>query len=280
MTHRTIAYYGQEGTFAHLAARKRYGGSKASDFVPRHTVKDVFDFVAESPSNLGIVPIENSSGGQIKDTVDCLVENAHGSLFIQESLAVNVKLALMGKSKRNIKTIYSHFAPLHHCNAWLDVHFPGVKRQEVGNTAKAVQIASEEEGAAALGNRMAGEIYGLEVLEFPIEQDIVENVTQFFVLGQHESTAEKNARTSLVVTLPDKPGSLVDFLAPFRKEDINLTRIISRPVVGKPESYAFLVDIGGALSDSSVKRAMKSVRKVCSSIRSLGTYPVRKRYES
>ncbi len=279
ITH-TIAYYGQDGTFAHLAAKQRYGRDKRCELVPRRTVKDVFEFVSKDRSRLGIVPIENSSGGQIKDTVDCLVENNFGSVFIQESLAMNVRLALMGKSKDNITVIYSHFAPLHHCQAWIDKKFPGVKKMEVSDTAKAVQIASEESGAAAIGNRTAGETYGLKVLEFPIEQDIMENVTQFFVLGQQKRTLNKNARTSVVVTLRNIPGSLLDFLEPFKDAGINLTRIISRTIAGSPETYAFMVDFAGSLSDSKVKRALDRVRGVSTGFRSLGTYSVKKRYES
>lgn len=274
----TIAFLGPEGTFAHLAARTRYG--KKSKLVPRQSVREVFDFVAGGQSRLGVVPIENSSGGTILDTVDCLVERDYDGLFIRESLAVDVKLALMGRSGSKIKVIYSHFAPLHHCRAWLEEKYPHAKQEKVASTAIAVRAASKDKGAAAIGNRMAGEIYGLEVLEFPIGQD-GQNVTQFFVLGHKRNTAkEKNSRTSLVVTLPNTPGSLVDFLEPFKNHGLNLTRIISRPIAGQPETHAFLADIGCARSDRNVQKALKAAEKVASHLRLLGTYPVRERYTS
>ncbi len=274
---KTVAFLGPEGTFAHFAARTRYGEN--SNLVPRASIKDVFNFVVSEPSRLGVVPMENSSGGIVLNTVDCLTESAYDGLLIQESLAVNVRLAFMGRRQEKIKVIYSHFAPLHHCQAWLCEHFPDAKLEEAASTAIAVKSASQEKGAAAIGNRMAGEIYGLEVLEFPIGAE-VENVTQFFVLGHKESPPEENSRTTLIAKLPNIPGSLVDFLQPFKNEGINLTRIISRPVPGAPETYAFLADIKGSLSDRNVKAAMKEVKKVSISLRLLGTYPVRKRYDS
>lgn len=277
MSSQSIAFLGPNGTFAHLAAKTRFGAN--AHLVPQPTIKDVFSYVAENEKSVGIVPIENSSGGTIMDTVDCLVENAFDGLVIEESLAIKVNLALMGRDKEEIKVIYSHFAPLHHCQAWLDKHFPDARKEAVSSTAKAVQQAARKKGAAAIGNRMAGELYGLQVLEFPLKQDI-QNVTQFFVLGHHELQASKNCRTSLVVTLRNVAGSLVDFLYPFKKEGINLTRIISRPIAGKPEAYTFLIDIRGPLNEPKVQKALAVAKTHSTSLRSLGTYPIRKRYDS
>jgi chorismate mutase / prephenate dehydratase len=273
----TVAFLGPEGTFAHLAAKNRFG--EKSHLMPCPSIKEVFDYVARDGGRIGIVPIENSSGGQLQDTVDCLLEKRYDGLFIRESLAVNVRLALMGRSKDKIKVIYSHFAPLHHCEAWLDKHLPDVRREEVSSTARAVQQASKEKGAAAIGNRMAGKIYNLEVLEFPI-QDEIENVTQFFVFGHEPSTYQKTDRMTLLATLRNVSGSLVDFLEPFSKEGINLTRIISRPIPGSPETYAFLADIEGSPTQRNVQRAIKKVESQAKSLRVLGAYPVRERYDS
>lgn len=242
-------------------------------------MKEVFEFVAEGASRLGVVPVENSSAGTIKDTVDCLVEAAYRDLFIQESLTLKVRLALFGKSAKGVRTIYSHFAPLHHCQGWLNHHYPNAEIKAVASTPKAVEIASKERGAAAIGNLEAGEIYGLKVLEFPIAPE-VENVTQFFVIGHREGVKAKDGRTSLIVTLPNRPGALVDFLLPFRDAGLNLSRIISRSIAGSPARYSFLTDIDGSMSDAKVRRALKGAGKVAENIQSLGTYPVRKRYVS
>jgi len=154
----SIAFLGPEGTFAHVAGISRFG--KNSNLVPKASIKEVFDFVTSNESHLGIVPIENSSGGTISPTVDCLTEGQYDGLKIRESLSLNVRLALMAKKKDSsqIKVIYSHHAPLHHCQAWLDKHYPRVPREDVPSTGFAVKQALKEKGAAAIGNRnRAGE---------------------------------------------------------------------------------------------------------------------------
>jgi len=273
----TIAFLGPEGTYAHLAAKQRFGEN--SNLVPAgNTIKEVFDYVCGDRSRLGVVPIENSSGGTIYDTVDRLVDGTYG-LFVREALSINVRLALLGKDKKNIKVIYSHFAPLHHCESWLHQNFPNVDLVEQNSTGTAVKKASEQSGAAAIGNRAAGKHYGLKVLEFPIEQD-VENVTQFFVLGHESLVSKENSKMSLVFTLPDKPGSLFDFLKPFNDNKVNITRILSRPIVGKPETYIFLADIKGTEAQPNVKAALKKAATAASSMKSIGSYPVKETYES
>ncbi len=273
----SIGYLGPEGTFAHLAVQRRFG--KGRRLVPLPTVKEVFDFVLRGgKADMGIVPIENSSGGTIYDTVDRLVDHRY-PLFIQESLSINVRLALLGRNREKIRVIYSHFVPLYHCEKWLHRHFPKAELRETSSTAKAVKAAAEEEGAAAIGNQQAGEIYQLKILEYPIEQD-VPNVTQFFVLGHRSLIPRDASRSTMIVALPNQPGALVDFLEPFRDAGINLSRIISRPVSGHPNTYVFLVDLVGKGNDPAVKKALTQAHKVSESIRSLGSYPVREPYES
>lgn len=272
----TIAFLGPEGTFAHLAAQKRFG--KKKEMVGLPTVKEVFDYVSSGQDRLGIVPIENSSGGTIYETVDRLVDPSYG-LFIQESLSINVRLALLGRKRDAIEVIYSHFAPLHHCEQWIARHFPEAERRETTSTAKAVQAAAENPRAAAIGNRQAGKIYKLKILEFPIEQDVA-NVTQFYVLGHKKHPAEIGDRTSLVVILPNAPGALLNFLTPFKDEGVNLTRIISRPIIGKPNTYIFLIDLRGRAGDQNVRNALKKAAKASERIINIGSYPTIKIYQS
>ena len=177
----TVAFLGPEGTFAHFAAKKRFG--EDAKLIPALSIADVFEAVAKKKrASFGIVPIENSSGGTIYETVDRLVD-AKNKLIVQEALSINVRLALLGKTKKNIRVVYSHFAPLFHCKAWLLKQFPGVELVTQASTATAIQKAASTPDAAAVGNRDAAKRYGLKVLKFPIQQDI-KNVTQFFVLGR------------------------------------------------------------------------------------------------
>ena len=272
----TVAFLGPAGTFAHLAAQKRFG--EDAKLIPESSIADVFESVNRNRTSLGIVPIENSSGGTIYQTVDRLVDEQN-QLKVQEALSINVRLALLGKDKKNIRVIYSHFAPLHHCEKWLQEKFPGVELIEQLSTASAIQKAASTPNAAAIGSREAAKRYGLKVLEFPIEQDI-KNVTQFFVLGQHHSLLEDSTKTTIVFTLPNHPGSLYDFLTPLKEEGVNLTRILSRPIIGQPDAYVFLADISGTQRQSNVKKALDKAAALTATIKNLGSYPVRKTYES
>ena len=272
----TVAFLGPEGTFAHFAAKKRFG--EDAKLIPALSIADVFEAVTKKRASFGIVPIENSSGGTIYETVDRLVD-AKNKLIVQEALSINVRLALLGKTKKNIRVVYSHFAPLFHCKAWLLKQFPGVELVTQASTATAIQKAASTPDAAAVGNRDAAKRYGLKVLKFPIQQDI-KNVTQFFVLGRQHVVSKDNCKTTIVFTLPNHPGSLYDFLTPLKEDGVNLTRILSRPVIGKPEAYVFLADIAGTPGQSNVKSALEKARRVAATVKNIGSYPVRKTYES
>lgn len=271
-----VAYLGPVGTYSHLVAEKRYGAK--CKMVPLPTILDVCSFVSRKPSRHGIVPIENSSGGAIHETVDILLANKP-RVHIEEELSLDVKLALIGHEGQKIKILYSHFAPLEHCVAWLRHHLPRVQRHVVTSTAAAAEQASMEPDAATLGSRKLAHVYGLKVLEYPVEADIP-NITLFLAIAGRKTVPLRKTKTTLAVKLPNKPGSLCTFLEPFRNENVNLSRLISRPLRGCPREYAFLVDIEGEPNQASVKRALAVARKVCVQLRIVGAYPCRRPYKS
>ncbi len=267
-----IAYLGPEGSFAHHVAIQRFGNAGLRPF---RTIPEVFSFLAGEGRGRGVVPIENSSGGTIMPTVDGLIDNA---LFVQEELSLDVKLALVGREGTPVKVIYSHFAPLQHCERWLNAHYPGARHVATPSTSGAAQLAAREDGAAAIGPVENADAHGLDVLYYPIESHIP-NVTQFFVIGHAGVVSETSVKTSLVVALADRPGSLCLFLEPFKNHGVSLKRIQSRPIVGQPNTYKFFVEIEGKEQDEQVKEALKGALAVADSIKSLGSYPVRGRYQ-
>jgi chorismate mutase / prephenate dehydratase len=271
-----VAFLGPEGTFAHTVARKRFG--TGCELVSQPSIKEVFQYVRAGRGRLGVVPVENSSGGTIFDTVDCLLEH-RGKVFVRESLSLNVKLALLGRDPESIHVIYSHFAPLQHCGAWLDEHFPGARRVETPSTAQAVQRAVEEQGAAAIGNKVAASRYHLRVLRYPIETPLP-NRTQFFIVGRDLAPKAGATRMTLLVSLPNTPGSLCDFLTPFKTHGINLSRILSRAIPGQPSTYVFVVDVEGTDRQPDVRRVFAEVRRARAKVELLGVYPVRRPYTS
>lgn len=270
-----VAYLGPEGSFSHLVAKQRY---QDRDLLPFKSIPDVFDFLRETEESLGIVPIENSSGGTIMPTVDGLIDNAC-RLYVEEELSLDVKLALIGRRGGQIEVVYSHFAPLQHCEKWLKKNHPAARQVSAPSTSGAVQFAAQERNAAAIGPIENAEMYGLEVLSYPIAEDIP-NVTQFFVIGHHRSTTVECRKTSFIVALPDEAGSLCSFLEPFRDAAVSLKRIQSRPIVGHPNTYMFFIEIDGSESDASVQAALARASSVARRIDSLGSYPVKPRYRS
>lgn len=276
MAVREVAYLGPVGTYSHLVAEKRYG--QKCRLTPLPTVLDVCTYVSNHPDRHGVVPIENSSGGAIYETVDILLEN-RPRIHIEEELSLDVKLALLGHKGEKIKSLYSHFAPLEHCDAWLRRHLPRIQRHAVPSTALAAQIASQERNAGVIGSRRLARLYDLTVKKYPIAAD-VPNLTVFIAISGAKKNLKNRNKTTLAVKLPNIPGSLCTFLEAFRNENVNLSRIISRPIRGCPREYAFLVDIQGSTSLPRVVRALSVARRTCVQLRIVGSFPSRYPYKS
>lgn len=272
-----VAYLGPIGTYSHLVAEKRFG--HRARLVPLPTILDVCTFVSQDPSRRrGIVPIENSSGGAIYEMVDILLGNSP-RVHVLEELSLNVKLALLGRRGEKSRILYSHFAPLEHCSRWLKRNLPRVEKRVVSTTAIAGQQASGQRNATALGNRRLAQIYGLEVLHYPVAAD-VPNITVFLLLGGVDRVQPGSTKSTLAVKLPNQPGSLCTFLEAFRDQSVNLSRLLSRPLRGCPREYAFLVDIEGHPDKPNVKRALAIARKVSVQLRLVGSFPCRRPYAS
>lgn len=271
-----IACLGPEGSFSHLVATQF---APAAELHTLGSVEEVFDWLGANPEARGVVPIENSSGGIILATVDRLMHPAC-DLKIQEELTLDVKLALVGHRGNPVEVIYSHYMPFYHCDEWLRQNHPGVRRVSVASTSQAAARAAQEPKAAALGSRGNAERHGLDILQFPIEEGIA-NVTQFFLIGHRENPpTTAGRRTALVVELPDKPGILCAFLTPFAEAAVSLKRIESRPIRGQPNTYRFYIEIEGSPAQPPVGAALAKARDIASDIRSLGSYPTGRRFES
>lgn len=272
-----VAFLGPRGTYSHLVVEKRFGRSCPQ--VPLPTVLDVCAYVSKIPQARGIVPIENSSGGAIYETVDILLEN-RPRIHIEEELTLHVNLALIGRKNETPKKLYSHFAPLEHSTTWIKRHLPRVERCVVTSTAEAALRAAGEWGSVALGSRRLAKMYGLEVLEYPVSSDIA-NVTSFIVVsGRKNAPSGIPHKTTIAARIPNEPGSLYNLLGAFQDQDVNLSRLISRPIRGCPKEYAFLVDVDGGTQEQKVKRALASARKIAIKLRVAGSYPSAKPYRS
>ncbi len=272
-----VAYLGPIGTFSHLVALRRFGSD--AELISQPDVASIFDFLIESPTAKAVVPIENSSGGAIYDTVDLLIAHA-GSIHVLEDLSLDVRLALLGHLGMEIQRVYSHFVPLRHHRDWLTKNFPQARVISVNSTALAAKKASSLRYAAALASPDAAPLYGLSILQFPIRPEAV-NVTRFFVVGQRTSgqvAAAKRWKTSATFRLKNTCGSLHAFLGAFARNSVNLRMIISRPIPGSPESYVFVMEVDGSIEEPPAKKAFEKASIWCEELNLLGSYPCRPRY--
>lgn len=271
-----IAYLGPEGTFSDILARQRFG--KTPEYLGCATIEGVFERVLGGEAALGLVPVENSSGGTVYDTVDLLIRNA-GKVWIREELALDIRIALLGRPGKPVRTIFSHFIQIKHHNDWLKEHHPKARLVPVASTALAARRAAGTRNAAALASPGTAALYGLDVLEFPAGGEPV-NVTNFFIIARRPARPCQRDRTALVAALRNECGSLHKFLGPFSRERVSLTRIISRPVPGQPQTYVFYIEIEGGPDLPEVGRALERAGKIARSLVSLGTFPIGRRFSS
>ncbi len=266
-----IACLGPLATFAHLAALRHFGAS--SKISPMETVKDVFDEVDSGRADFGVVPIENSNEGIVGNTLDMFINNEYDLKICGEAL-LEVQQNLLSKKGdiSGIKRIYSHPQGIAQCRGWLEKNVPGARLFETSSTARAAEIAAQEEDSAAIASEAAAELYKLKFIAKGIE-DRKHNFTRFLVIGKDYPPRTGKDRTSVMLSVKDKPGALHDVLAPFKRSGLNLTKIESRPSKRKAWEYIFFVDMDGHVTDKPVDKALKGIAKACLFVKVLGSYP-------
>jgi chorismate mutase/prephenate dehydratase len=248
----------------------RYFGSSAV-LIPAEGIKDVFESVYSGQTEYGVVPVENSNEGVVSYTLDMFMDY---DLKISGEVMLKISHNLLSRSgdKTKIKKIYSHPQPTAQCRKWLERNVPGIPILESTSTAKAAEMASKEEDAAAIASEVAAKIYDLHFVERHIE-DYKDNYTRFFVISWEPSKRTGTDKTSIMFSTKDRPGALFTILEPFKQAKINLTKIESRPSKRKAWEYIFFVDMGGHMDDKKVKKAIDEVKEGCLYLKVLGSYP-------
>jgi chorismate mutase/prephenate dehydratase len=218
----------------------------------------------------GVVAIENAINGPVIPVLDRLVDT---SLKVYAEIVFPISQCLLSRSARDeIKQIHSHPQALAQCQRWLRMELPGVELIPTSSTAKAAELASREEGVAAIGSSLACEIYGLNVVAEHIE-DVSGNETRFMILASKYGDQTGDDKTSIVFSVKHNVGSLYDALQSFRKFGLNMTKIESRPSKNKAWEYYFFVDFEGHADDEKVKEALVDLGQHCIFLKVLGSYP-------
>ena len=269
-----ISYLGPEASNTHAAAQKKFGASV--DYHAMATVSDVFTAVEKGETDYAVIPIENSTEGSVRETLDSFVES---ELKIVAQIYLEISHALISNSAlENIERVYSKDQALAQCRHWLQRHLPHAQLVDAPSTSRAVQLASQEPATAAIASELAAEHYGVPILERNV-QDKADNTTRFFVIGRKPSGAVGGGKdlTSLLVSLGDEAashsGALLKMLMPLAERGINLSKIESRPSKKRPWDYYFFLDVTGHFDDPEMKAALSELKKFCPVVKWLGSYP-------
>jgi chorismate mutase/prephenate dehydratase len=264
----SVAFLGPRDTFSHLAAIRVFGQS--ADYHPLPSFADIFMEVERGRIDYGVVPVESSMGGAVSDTLDRFINS---DLKIVNEIMIHVTQNLLGKGPlEEVKRVYSKDNALLQCRNWLRANLPNAELVETSSTAEAARRAAQEPGAAAVASKLAAKTYELELLAERIE-DAAHNFTRFFVVGKQMVQPTGDDKTSLLLSVRDKPGALYNLLLPFANNNINLTRIESRPSQQKAWEYVFFVDLLGHATDPTIAKVLEEVGEQARQMKVLGSFP-------
>ena len=266
-----VAFQGEIGAYSEEAAYKYFGN--AITVKPCESFDDVFSIVEKQNVNYGIVPVENSLEGSISRTYDLLLDSDIKVIGETELRIIHCLIANPGVNIAGVKKVYSHPQALGQCQTYLK-HL-GVEIIPAYDTAGSVKMIKDKHitNGAAIASTRAAEIYQMPVIAREIE-DNPHNFTRFFILGRHIPPPTGNDKTSIVFSIvEDKPGGLYEILGLFANNDINLTKIESRPSKEKLGNYLFFVDLEGHRADELIRYILNIIRSKVGYIKVLGSYP-------
>jgi len=264
-----VAFLGPDATFTHLAGMKYFGHS--ADYKAMETIDDVFAEVEKGRTQYGIVPVENSIEGAVFSTLECFLKYKV-QICGELQLEISHNLVCRSGNIEDIQTVASHSQPLAQCRGWLRKHLPSIPTLQVFSTGAAAQMAANNPNIGAIASSLAIKTYELQVVVQGIE-DFRGNTTRFLVIGRKSPSRSGLDRTSLLLGLMDRPGSLNEILTALSAEDINLAKIESRPIKGKQWKYLFFLDMLGHIEDDKILRGCEILKSKCSYYEWLGSYP-------
>ena len=265
-----ISYQGEPGAFSEQAALAYFG--KRCTVRARETFDEVFDDVVRKRSHFSIIPIENSLFGSVHQNYDLLQRRP---VFIVGEIKLRIRmnlLALPGVRVRDIRHVFSHPQGLGQCHEFIR-SLPRCTSHPFYDTAGAAKMIREEQrrDAAAIASSQAAAHYGLKILRKSIESNH-HNFTRFVVLARKPVQPRRNAKTSVIFATKNIPGALFKSLSVFALRNINMLKIESRPIVGRPWEYLFFVDIKTDNRTQECRNALAHLEELASYSKNLGSY--------
>ncbi|PCI25099.1 prephenate dehydratase [Candidatus Peregrinibacteria bacterium] len=266
----SISIQGNKGSFHDLVSQKIF--TNITELKERESFLEVFDDVTDGSVDFGVVAIENSIAGSLMENYDFLLSH---HLHIVGEVYLRISHNLIAHPHVNIqdiKEVWSHPMAMKQCQEFLKKH-PHMKAINKTDTAGSVKEVKTQnlQNTAAIASSYAAEIFDMQILEKSIETD-KENYTRFFIISKTPVIPEDADKTSIVFSAANTPGSLASVLMSFHEADVNLSKIESRPVIGKKWSYNFYLDFSESLNSPQAKKALKAIEKHTNWYKILGSY--------
>ena len=265
-----VAFQGERGAYSEEAAFNFFGNN--IETIPCQTFSQVFKLVEKGSANQGIIPIENSLEGSVGQNYDLLLKS---NLRISGETILRIKHCLLAPQKvklNSIKKVYSHPQALGQCRGFLEK----LKCELIPtyDTAGSLKMIKEKKlkNSAAIASERTAKLYQAKILKKGIESNH-QNFTRFFIISKKDSQPTGRDKTSIIFTTKHLPGALYQVLGVFAVSNINLTKLESRPVIGKPWEYNFYLDFEGHRKDKIIREALERLRDNCLFVKIIGSYP-------
>lgn len=272
-----LLFLGPEGTYCEIAKNQFLSLIPQKDItqIPFATVKSIIEYIDNNPSAAGIIPIENSIEGIVRETMDNLLNIKDPSVQITAETVIPINHCLVSKAKdiKKIKKIISHPQALAQCQNFINKHFGcDIEQVEKASTSKAAQeLESFDDSYAAIANKRTAELYKLNLLSKNIN-DEKDNKTRFIMLSRSTTTQTDSDKTSIAFATKNQPGALVKVLNVFDALNINLSYIDSRPSKKNLGEYIFFADFEGHIKDEPTQKVLDLIKLNTNYIKLLGSY--------
>lgn len=264
-----VVFQGAEGAYSHIAMNT-YFGDKVNAFHV-DTFRDAMSAIDEGSADFAVLPIENSTAGIVSEIYDLLCEFENYIVGEQTISIEHCLLGVPGATEEDIKTVYSHPQALMQSSRYLSER--NVRQIGMQNNAFAAKKVAEDKDMtqAAVASELAGKLYGLDVIKKGINNSGT-NSTRFIIVTNQKIFKKNANKISICFEVPHESGSLYHMLSHFIYNNLNMTKIESRPIDGRDWEYRFFIDIEGNLADSAVKNALRGLRDEAVNMKILGNY--------
>ncbi len=269
-----VAVLGPVGTFCEQAAVEYFGS--AAELIYCNNFDEVFHATSAGTAQFGVVGVENSTEGAVARSLDLFLRTpVH--VVGEVSLLVRHNLLRQSPSLEVVEVVLAHPQALGQCQNWLTQHLPHAERRAVSSNAEGARLAATQPSWAALASERAASQFGLHVVAHAI-QDEAFNRTRFAIVCLPQTLATPPATghdcTSLVVSVPNKPGAVHDLLVPLKQNGVSMTRFESRPAKSGQWEYVFYIDLDGHITQPHVSKALGELQAMCAFYKVIGSYPV------